>query len=279
MELYKPLKLKDKIILLLKEGSIETLTLVGHFKSDFTKQAVYLALRELKSAGVITISKGVVTLYSRWLDDLADYVTIAKYNTKGVSNQKSFLELQEQERIEYYFNSAQEAEMFWAHMFGIFLDVVKPYSQVYTYVPHDWFVLMSRAHSEEWQIRKAHKNNIQYLAVTGNNTLMDKEARKIIQSLPGIQTNNLDRPMFKKKNYYLNIFGDILIEVYIDMKTANRIEDFFQTYSRLTKEVVQTLDSILKDRGRNRIIVSRNSSKSVKITKKLGKDFWINKNF
>ncbi len=280
MELYKPKKLKDLILKELKSGPIKTLEMVDHFKkskTSFTKQAVYLALRELTDSGVITINKGVITLYSRWLDDLADYVNVAKYNNKGISPQKSFLDLQESERIEYFFNSAQEAEMFWSHVFGLFLDVVKRGSQVYTYVPHDWFMLMSRAHSEEWQIKKAFTKGVQYLATAGNNTLLDKEAKKILLKLEGIQANNLDRPLFKKKNYYLNIFGDILIEIYIDIPTANRLEEFFKNYTHMTKESVARLDDIINNRGKNRIVISKNSKKTQKIVKKLSKDFWIKK--
>lgn len=268
MELYKPKKLKDLILIELKDGPIKTLNMVDHFKkskNSFTKQAVYLALRELTDSGVITINKGLITLYSRWLDDLADYVNVAKYNNKGISHQKSFLDLQESERIEYFFNSAQEAEMFWSHVFGLFLDIVKRGSQVYTYVPHDWFILMSRAHSEEWQIKKAHTKGVQYLATTGHNTALDKVARKIMQNLEGLQTNNKERPLFKKKNYYLNIFGDILIEVYIDIPTANRIEHFFQTYTHVTKESVAELDNIINNRGKNRIVISRNKKRLKKL--------------
>lgn len=278
MELYKPRKLKDLILAELKSGPIKTLEMVEHFKDpkvSFTKQAVYLALRELTESGVITVNKGVVTLYSRWLDDLADYVSVAKYNNKGISHQKSFLDLQESERIEYFFNSAQEAEMFWSHVFGLFLDIVKRGSQVYTYVPHDWFILMSRAHSEEWQIKKAHRKGVQYLATSGHNTALDKVARKIMQNLEGLQVNNMERPLFKKKNYYVNIFGTILIEVYIDIPTANRIEHFFQTYTQMTKESVKELDDIINNHGKNRIVISRNTKKTQKIIKKLSKDFWI----
>jgi len=240
-------------------------------KEKTTEQGMYKSLRQLREMKVITNYKGFFELHQEWVTKLSKATKQVAHKDKYI--EKSFSNLKPGERISYIVSSAQEADSLWSHMLGVLVENMPENEPVFTYVPHDWFVLTS-LESEKWQINKVIKSGHKYLATTGNNTSLDKYTRKINRGL-GIQINNHDKSFFEKQEYYLNIFGNILIEVYIDKNTAKEIDIFFNKYNIYNKEAKNVLEKIINRRSKIRIVVSHNKKKSEKYKKKLSKDFYI----
>jgi len=242
-------------------------------KEKITEQGIYKSLRQLHNMKVITKYKGLFELHQEWVTKLSKGTEKVAHKDSYV--EKSFSNLKPGERISYTVSSAQEADSLWSHMLGVLVENMQVKEPVFTYVPHDWFVLTS-LESEKWQINKVLNSGHKYLATTGNNNLLDKYTHKINRAL-GIQINNQDKPLFPKQEYYLNIFGNILIEVYIDKNTAQEIDLFFKENKSYTQNVKTKLHEIINKRSKIRIVVSHNQKKAEKYKKKLSKDFYIKK--
>lgn len=279
MNIEDPTKVSDHIIHALGNGPLPTLDLVetvmtSHPKNP-TKQGVYKALRELKSTKVVSIVKGVVSLHSHWMDYMSHFITLAKFHAQEQVSEKNFLQLQEGERISYHFNSAKEADVFWDHVFGYFIDIMKPEEALFTYTPHDWTVLTSHYEAELQLARKLLTKNIPYLATVGYRFPFDKLTKKKFKILKNIQYNNLEKPFSEKIDYYFTIFGNFIVEVFPDKSTAQTIHEFFKTGNSFTEEKESELEKIISKRGKVRMVISHNAKKAEKLKKKLQKDFYI----
>ena len=76
-------------------------------------------------------------------------------------------------------------------------------------------ILISVSHSDplDWELKKKFKNDL-------------------------LQYDIANKKIFEKSNYYLNIFGDWLVEVIIDKNISKQIDDFFtetQNFNDKTK--------------------------------------------
>ena len=71
-----------------------------------------------------------------------------------------------------------------------------------------------------------------------------------------------EKPLFKKKNYYINVIGDFIIEVWISNTAADEIEDIYKSSAELTDEVKNRFLKIAEKKGRTKIVISRNLRKS-----------------
>ncbi|MCA9352990.1 hypothetical protein KC901_02305 [Patescibacteria group bacterium] len=263
---------KNLIIELLFSGpksGKQILNFINSKKPMATEQGIYKSLRQLKAMKIVTRYKGFYELHQEWVTKLSKATKNVTHKDAYV--EKSFSNLKPGERISYIVSSAQEADSLWSHMLGVLVENLPNKEPVFTYVPHDWFVLAS-LESEKWQINKILQSGHTYLATTGNNTELDIYTRKINKKL-GIQINNQEKPLFEKQEYYLNIFGTILIEVYIDKQTAQEIHVFFNKHRFYTKDAGIELERIIKKRSRIRIVVSNNPKKSALLKKKLSKNF------
>ena len=79
------------------------------------------------------------------------------------------------------------------------------------------------------------------------------------------------------KNYYINVFGDFIIEAWLDPKTTIEINDFYLNKKVLSKEVKEELKNIVSKKGRNKLVISRNSRKASKTRSMFKKYFVFNK--
>ena len=82
--------------------------------------------------------------------------------------------------------------------------------------------------------------------------------------------------MFKENNYYLNIFGDFLIEVWLDKEIADEVESLYRTATSFDEAAKEKIQKILARQGRMRLVISRNHKKATKLKRILAKDFAIN---
>lgn len=243
---------------------------VGH---RITEQGFYKAVRGLRQADSVLLNKGVLQLHQGYIEKLSSYLRQASSDGESLSvGGMPLLSLSPGDRISYRISSAHEANHMWSHLFGALISRLDKGDAIYTYVPHDWLML-AYYEDEVWQIGKASRSGHPYLSTTGNNTKLDKHTRKLIRSLPGIQNNNLEKPLFENNRYYLNIFGDMLLEFYLDQVTADAIDDLYLRYATYSSEAQAELMKIIKNRGKNGLVVSHNAKKAARLKKKLEKGF------
>ncbi|KKP94304.1 MAG: hypothetical protein US25_C0072G0008 [Candidatus Moranbacteria bacterium GW2011_GWE1_36_7] len=278
MSLIKPKRIEDYLIFYLKKGSTRCLDLVmkiQEIRPGTTKQAVYSALRLLRDEEQIIIAKGLASLNLSWINEMTTFFELTKDNYLADSGSGSFLDLEDNERIKYYFNNTHKADIFWTHAYYLLIEQLKSGEPIFLYNPHEWF-LLARTANEISVYNTAIKKNHPVLVTAGNNTFLDKYVLKYFDGTMR-QCNTLSKPIFKENNYYINIFGDFLLEAWLDKDIANKIEDLYKTtndYDDVTKEAFQ---NILEIEGRMRIVISRNHKKTLRLKKSLAKGFAIKK--
>lgn len=88
-------------------------------------------------------------------------------------------------------------------------------------------------------------------------------------------TININNKLPFKQNYYLNIFGDFIIEVFLDKKLTHKIEDFYQNHETLTKENISEFEKLINEKYPVQMKISKNKDKAHLLRKKLSKDFYL----
>ena len=72
--------------------------------------------------------------------------------------------------------------------------------------------------------------------------------------------------LFEARNYYLNIFGDYIIEARIDEKVAEKVDELYKTHTKVTDETTKLLTSLLTQ-GKTIITITRSKKKADKLKK------------
>jgi len=266
--------LDGTILSLVSNGSRSTHEIFEELSktNKVTKQGFYKALRKLKKDGVVVIHNKNVSLNIVWLKYVSDYVAIVQHYYLGNESSGSFVNLKDGERIRYNFKNAIDTDNFWNHALFQILEITSAKSNFVAYGPHVWFFLV-RVEDEKALMRNVIGRRRKYLVTAGANTLGDKEAVKYFDNNKG-QYKMLSRPLFEDNRYYLNIVGDYLIEVWLDKNSAKLIDDWYRRES-VDNNNVNDLRKIIEQRGRIKMVISRNSRKAEKLSKKLLKDFVV----
>lgn len=266
--LGKDLKIEDLITEALSNGPLETgvlINIIEEKRPKTTKQAVYKSLRNLRKNEIIVKTKDEVALSSVWLKKLLAFVENTKINYKTNKNPSSdFLSLKNGEKIVYWFKNFEATDLFWAHAFDVLTDATNQSQPIFIYNPHEWF-LLARPESEIFLFERLKKNNRKLFLMVGNKDPLDLEAKKYFDNQI---INYYASPIkiFNKDNYYVNIFNDYLIEVYLDEKISNLINDFYKKTASFNEAAKNELMNIIKNKGRNKLVIYRNERKAKKIS-------------
>ena len=155
MSLIKPQKVEELIVKRLKNGPVLTLDLVQKIKQDrpnTTKQAVYAAVRKMKAEEMILTVKGASSLNMTWINEMITYLDLAKRHYVNKGSQGSILDMEDGERIKYYFTDSHRGDIFWTHAYFLLLENLASDEPVFLYNPHEWF-LLAREENERSVIR------------------------------------------------------------------------------------------------------------------------------
>ncbi len=277
MNILKPQSLEDYIIFLLQKDSCsgsELLTTIQTRRPGTTKQALYSALRKLKSTEIVVVHKMRISLSSIWVTKMAEFFTLAKhFYTKTTTTDEGFLNLEDGDRVTYSFKNPTITDIFWGHATAILSEITPPSEPMYAYNPHEWIMLV-RPEIETDLFKKVTSSGKQILLLAGGTTPLDKIISKefdgtIKQYHP---TNEL---LFDKRNYYLNIFDDFIIEAHLDEATAKKIDDFYNTTTEWNPTTEAILKKIIANEGKNKLTISRNRKKADKLKKMFKNYFYI----
>lgn len=276
----KSKNIEELILYHLQKGSVVILKLIEQIKTNrpnTTKQGVYATLRKLKKEEKVLIHNGQASLNIKWVQQMSEYFAKTQYYyTHHDTGDGNFISLDDREKIEYHFQNPIVADTFWTHALYILLDITPQQSPLFLYNPHEWF-LIARRENELAFIKDTKEKGRLFLMVVGDKEPLDKT---ISGDFDGTNSQYYmsEKPFFKKKNYYINILGDFIIEVWIDSLVAQKIEDIYKNSSKLTNEVKEEMVKILEMKGRTKIVISRNNKKSERLQKMFKKYFYISKN-
>jgi hypothetical protein len=273
----KKKKVEDQIITLLVQGPLTTTALIDAIKKDrssVTKQAVYKALRKLREDEVVAHKKTNVALSSVWLNKLSLFVEQAHLNYKTANRPGlAFLRLKEGEKMAYVFKTLESTDMFWVHVFDALFDTTPKEIPVLIYNPHDWF-LFARHESEMFLLERFKKAKKKLYLLVGHREKLDLAALKYVVTA-GSEYAALTSPPFPLSNYYANVFGDFLIEVWLDAKISKEVDLFYKKTVQFDERAKQKLFNIVKKSGRTKLVISRNKRKATKMYTLFRKHFLI----
>lgn len=276
MNILKPASIEEYIVKTLQKQAFsgsELLAEIKKFRPRTTKQALYSALRKLTSAEIVVMHNMRISLSSIWITKMAEFFTLAKhFYTKTVTTDEGFLNLEDGDRVTYSFKNPNITDIFWGHAVDILCEITPLSEPYYIYDPHEWFMLARE--TEAPLLKKIAMTDRQVLILVGGSTFLDKY---IIKQFEGtaVQYHPTNELLFDKRNYYVNIFDDFIIEAYLDETTAKKIDDFYTTTTVWDHEQEVSLKKIIADEGKNKLVISRNRKKAEKLKKVFKKYFYI----
>lgn len=275
----KPLKqpIEQLILKTLQKGTISTIKLIESIslvRPKTTKQGVYRVLRKLRDEEKIVIHGKSVSLNLHWLKNMNEFFSLAQfYYSPRAVNPDGFLNVREKDKIVYFFKNLNLLDSFWSHAFHMFAEVLNPKEPIFVYNPHEWFAY-ARQETEQTLIKTMNEKTRQVLITVAHGDPLDRELKKKFGN-DLLQYNIADKKIFEKQNYYFNVFGDYLIEVFIDQKIAKRIDKFFTGIKNFDDKARENLLKIVSKNGKNKLVISRNKRKAEKYKKTLAKNFYI----
>ena len=269
--------IRELIISSIQKGSrniVELISDIQKNRPNTTKQAVYTAIRNLKREEVVVVHKKHISLNKVWVKNQLNFFTIADsdYTHEG-SNYDNLLLMEEGDKITYFFKSAYATDQYWAHLYETMVENMDKSMPAVLYNPHEWF-LVARKESEEMIFnRLSSQSKLMFMVIGGTNDL-DKLVVKTAFKQWKHQYNF--RPDLKfDKNYYINIFGDFIIEAKLDEKVSLEIDEFFSKYKILTPSNIAELKIIVSKRGKNKLMITRNKKRAFNLRKMLAYDFHV----
>ena len=269
----------DIILSELQRGPKRIVSLIENIQEKrpkTTKQGVYAAIRILKKEEKIILHKKRISLNSAWIAKMNSFFSVAQTFSNGKhTDDGNFLALKNEEKISYSFKDPVTTDAFWGHAFRLLTETLTPKSPVFVYNPHQFF-LLARKEQEESLINYIIKNNCYYFLTVGSNTPLDKTISNFFEGT-NKQYHMSPKNLFKKNTYYVNVFNDFIIEVWIGKNTADRIEKLYTTTKSCTENTIQELQNIMQIQEKIKITISRNKRKADNIKKTLSKFFYIPK--
>ncbi len=276
MNIITPTSIEDHIISSLQKGSVSIVELIKTIKTirpETTKQGVYLIIRKLKKQEIVVVHKKNISLSSVWLSLMKEFVTKAQFNTTNlVSSGNEFLNLKQGEKIQYNFKNPILTDAFWSHAFTTLIESSSPQIPILIYNPHEWF-LLARTRNEIDLFEKISKRGQKLELLAGNNTFLDKFVKKYFNG--SNEYENTDKLPFEKNNYYINIIGDFIIEVYLDKKISSQIDDFYINTQMFDDIEKKKLEKILMQKGKNKFSITYNKRKADKLRRVFKKYFFL----
>ena len=244
-----------------------------HDRNGTTKQAVYTAIRKLKEEEVVVVYKKQISLNKVWVQKMTEFFSVAKHNyLEGNIMDSSFLNFADGDRVSYRFQSPFVTDQYWAHVFSVLTDSIPKDVPVMLYNPHQWFIAV-RPESELPLIQEFEKQQRMLCTSVAGSTPIDKSMKKLYDGEYAKYSVGADLGLGNHR--YINIFGEYIIDVYLDIEVSEKIENFYVDTQKLTEEKIAELRNIVSQKGKNRFVISRNAKRAHKLRKQLAKNFFI----
>lgn len=273
----KEYSIESLICTLLQQGAIDTSSLIVKIRESrpkTTKQGVYAALRQLRREEVVVLHNKKASFNIRWLKQTEQFLTTAEQHyVEGDFARDNFLNLKDGEKISYFYTSAAETDKFWGHALIVLSENnIETGEPVYLYNPHEWFLIARRESERECFDIITKKRRL--LVTVGANTPIDRAIASEFDGDMG-QYHMLKHPLFQKNNYYLNIVGNFMIEVWINPTIAAQVDTIYSKSEKLDGLYEQELAKVIASKSRSKLMISRNAKKAERLKKLLRKNFYI----
>jgi hypothetical protein len=244
---------------------------INEIRPKTSKQAIYTALKFLLENEVVAKVGSEYFISRLWLNKLSKLFETQK--EKEISEDAIF-NLKEGESISYYFPNLLTCDTYWGHIVNILIDWVPGNCPIFIWNPHNFFIV-GRNEIEKDIFKAFERKNKYGFYITRGKTELDVNFKKTWTSK--FVSINTDDVISFNDFYYLNIFGDLIVEVFLNKQLVSDIDVFYSKNHEITLENKLFFKSILEKKHSVRMKISRNKSKAAKLRKKMSKNFFIPK--
>lgn len=224
-------------------------------------QGIYKTLRELISEDIVVKHKTTYSISSVWRDRLL----------KMVSQDFGF-KLQPNEEVSYKFNTIENTDAFWKHMFQDIRNEVNNFP-VFHFTPHQyWLMIPSRKQSEEDYYKNYEQEKIHSFNIIGGETIFDNERKRSLSShFNQVTTDN--KINFNRRDH-LSVIGPYIITTRVSVTLARVTDRLYETCFT-EEELAKKLEPEFKKHGSVTMTVEHNEAKAKSMRKKMSADFHI----
>lgn len=225
-------------------------------------QAVYDALRQLTTSGVVLKDKRRYEINREWAHRLMQ-------NLGGASH---FPELKPGDTLTYKFKSYAELDRYWKHL-HLLATEHEASAPIFYFDPHEmWLYQPGRTES---QLRFLEDRNIgtrRSFMVLGGSTTHDKEYKRLFSG-PNLEIDlNADSTL--PRNIHLTVVGEYIIRTKIPVFDADEIDCIY--HETASEEALrQTLRLVFARRRALTVKLLRNRPFACKLRKQLARNFAI----
>jgi len=249
----------------------DLLLLIQKIRPKTTKQALYSALKSLMESETVAKIGNKYFLSRLWLQKINKLFKTQK--EKEIVRDVIF-DLKDKESISYHFPSLLTCDTYWAHVFNLLIDWTPEDCPIFVWNPHEIFTV-GRNQIEKDIFKEFQEKNKYAFFITRENSVLDLEFKKI-WSNSHVSITTDDKIKFEN-SYYLNIFQDFIIEVYLDEKLTKEIDNFYKNNQKLNGDNIKIFENLFSKKYPVRMKISRKKEKASLLRKKLSKDFFIPK--
>ncbi len=255
--------------LLLRQPStaVELLELVQKSKPKTPKQTIYQGIRKLLKKDIVVVHKKVISLNKLWISDIKERFE------KVSSFCDPLLLIPEGKSIYQEFPNLSLAVSHWSHA-GLVLGEQAPESvPLVFWNPHHFFFITNTQSAQRF-FSDLQKQGKTILVTTGNITTLDKLIRKNETNNSTFRMNLEEAPSFSN-TYYLDIYGDFIVETFLEQELADKIDAWFLATKTVTEKSRKSLLELFTEDYVITQRISRNNKKAQKLRALLLKDFVI----
>jgi len=265
-------RLENRIIEKLSRGSILSPDLISQISKqhDVTEQGVYKALSFLLDNEIVTKNKKLLSLNTLWIERLKNF-TNSVSEIYSIDDFNDFLLLDDKERLTYHFKNTTKLDIHWMHIVLLMLKRFKD-SPFVIYNPHCWF-MMERPHTESVFFEWINKNRRPTFFLIGGNARLDKLVKKQLTTEYVKIELNTDNKFPKDK--YVAIIGDYIIYSSYGANFNKKIDTFFSAHAELDQNTIDGFKNTLQRDSEPKIVVERNRSKAIKLSKQITKNHYV----
>ncbi len=265
-------RLENRIIEKLSRGSIFSPDLISQISKqhDVTEQGVYKALSFLLDNEIVTKNKKLLSLNTLWIEKLKNF-TNSVSETYSIDDFNDFLLLDDKERLTYHFKNTTKLDIHWMHIVLLMLKRFKD-SPFVIYNPHCWF-MMERPHTESVFFEWINKNKRSTFFLIGGNARLDKLVKKQLST--EYVKIELDTDNKFPKDKYVAIIGDYIIYSSYGANFNKKIDTFFSAHAELDQNTIGGFKNTLQRDSEPKIVIERNRSKAIKLSKQITKNHFV----
>lgn len=254
--------LEGLIIEHLRHGPLSAATLLEHLyvaRPKTTKQGMYAVVRKLVRDEVMVKQGTMLSLNATWVSVLEAFVSSARLAYAAREFDGNISSMQDGDRLSYRLKSANATDVFWDHALQLLISAL-PGETFLAYDPHCWFFLARNA--SERALRDAvMRGGGRYLVLVGSALPLDRALRDEFDGNRS-QYHMLDETPYPGREYYVNVVGDYVVEVWLDKERTAAIDALYERESSFSSHAADELRDIIHAEGRSKLVISRNRRKA-----------------